>query len=238
MVKKCKRQWGATGVRGRVEQIRPYVFEVSADASITARLSPDRRTQIEQFLKDRSIEVPDPDSFFDALADAIGLFDRGKWLRSKSLPAAVRKNLVHATDSALGLHDALNEFDGNSRQLLGEVVQGGIHSLYDNIKPVIRALQRALRLAGDYPQGGGDLPEPHRFFLAADVKDAIKTHLGIRDTCTKNGFFVEVLDAVFEEATRKPVKAVHELARAVIKHKVKRKRPGGILDYVPPPKTI
>lgn len=238
MVKKCKRQWGATGVRGRVEQIRPYVFEVSADASITARLSPDRRTQIEQFLKDRSIEVPDPDSFFDALADAIGLFDWGKWLRSKSLPAAVRKNLVHATDSALGLHDALNEFDGNSRQLLGEVVQGGIHSLYDNIKPVIRALQRALRLAGDYPQGGGDLPEPHRFFLAADVKDAIKTHLGIRATCTKNGFFVEVLDAVFEEATRKPVKAVHELARAVIKHKVKRKRPGGIIEYVPPPNPI
>ncbi len=238
MVKKCKRQWGATGVRGRVEQIRPYVFEVSADASITARLSPDRRTQIEQFLKDRSIEVANPDSFFDALADAIGFFDLGKRLRGESLPAAVRKNLVHATDSALGLHDALNELDGNSRQLLGEVVQGGIHSLYDNIKPVIRALQRTLRLAGDYPQGGGDIPEPHRFFLAADVKDAIKTHLGIRATCTKKGFFEEVLDAVLEEATRKPVKAVHELARAVIKHKVKRKRPGGIIEYVPPPNPI
>ncbi len=238
MVKKCKRQWGATGVRGRVEQIRPYVFEVSADASITARLSPDRRTQIELILKDRSIEGADPDGFFDALADAIGFFDLGKRLRGESLPAAVRKNLVHATDSALGLHDALNELDGNSRQLLGEVVQGGIHSLYDNIKPVIRALQRALRLAGDYPQGGGDLPEPHRFFLAADVKDAIKTHLGIRATCTKKGLFVEVLDAVLEEATRKPVKAVHELARAVIKHKVKRKRPGGIIEYVPPPNPI
>lgn len=237
MVKKCKRQWGANGVLGRVEQIRPYVFEVSADASITARLSPDRRTQIEQFLKDRSIEAADPDGFFDALADAIGFFDWGKRLRGESLPAAVRKNLVHATDSALGLHDALNELDGNSRQLLGEVVQGGIHSLYDNIKPVIRALQRALRLAGDYPQGG-DLPEPHRFFLAADVKDAIKTHLGIRATCTKKGLFVEVLDAVLEEATRKPVKAVHELARAVIKHKVKRKRPGGIIEYVPPPNPI
>ena len=238
MVKKCKRQWGATGVRGRVEQIRPYVFEVSADASITARLSPDRRTQIEQFLKDRSIEVADPDSFFDALADAIGLFDRGKWLRSKSLPAAVRKNLVHATDSALGLHDALNELDGNSHQLLGEVVQGGIHSLYDNIKPVIRALQRALRLAGDYPQGGGDLPEPHRFFLAADVADAIETYLGIPATSTKSGIFIAILESVVTEATGKEALAVHELARAVIKHKVKRKRPGGIIEYVPPPNPI
>ncbi len=238
MVKKCKRQWGATGVRGRVEQIRPYVFEVSADASITARLSPDRRTQIEQFLEDQSIEVADPDGFFDALAGAIGLFDWGKRLRGKSLPAAVRKNLVHATDSALGLHDALNELDGNSRQLLGEVVQGGIHSLYDNIKPVIRALQRALRLAGDYPQGGGDLPEPHRFFLAADVADAIETYLGIPATSTKRGIFIAILESVVTEATGKETLAVHELARAVIKHKIKRKRPGGIIEYVPPPNPI
>ncbi len=238
MVKKCKRQWGATGIGGRVEQIRPNVFEVSADASITARLSPDAREQIETILNGKSIAVPDTEGFFDALAIAIGFFDLGKRLRGESLPAAVRKNLVHATDSALGLHDALNELDGNSRQLLGEVVQGGIHSLYDNIKPVLRALQRALRLAGDYPQGGGALPEPHRFFLAADVKDAIKTHLGIRATCTKEGFFVKVLDVVLEEATGKEALAVHELARAVIKHKVKRKHPGGIIEYVPPPNPI
>jgi hypothetical protein len=74
--------------------------------------------------------------------------------------------------------------------------------------------------------------------LAADVKDAIETHLGIRATCTRERLFVGVLDAVLEEATGTPVKAVHELARAVIKHKVKRKRRGGKIEYVPPPNPI
>lgn len=212
------RKWGATGV---------------GDPA-TRRFSLGTREQIEQFLKDRSIEVADPDGFFDALAGAIGLFDTLVRLRKESRPAAVRKNLGHATDAALGLHDALNELDGNSRQLLGEVVQGGIHSLYDNIKPVIRALQRALRLAGDYPCVG-DLPEPHRFFLAADVADAIETYLGIPATSTKSGIFMAILESVVTEATGKEAKAVHELARKAVKHKVKRKGLGGLVEYVPPP---
>lgn len=238
MVKKCKRQWGATGVGGRVEQIRPYVFEVSADASITARLSPDARTQIETILNGQSIAVPDTEGFFDALASAIGLFDWGKRLRGKSLPAAVRKNLRDATDAALGLQDALNELDGNSRQLLRETVPGGIRSLFGHVREIILPLKGAVLLAKEYPPRGGDLPDPHRYFLAADVADAIETHLGIRATCTKNGLFVEVLEVVLEEATGKPVKTVHELARAVIKHKIKRKRPDGTIEYMPPPNPI
>ncbi len=237
MVKKCKRQWGATGVGGRVEKIRPYVFEVSADASITARLSPDARTQIELILNDQSIAVPDIEGFFGTLANAIGFFDWGKRLREKSRPAAVRENLRRAEAAASRLNDALNRLDGNSRQLLGETVPGGIRSLFGHVRGIILPLKRAVLLADEYPQGGA-LPEPHRYFLADDVKDAIKTHLGIRATSTREGLFVEVLDAVLEEATGTPVKAVHELARAVIKHKVKRKRPGGIIEYVPPPNPI
>ncbi len=204
------RQWGATGV------------EVPA----TPRLSPGTREQIEQFLKDRSIEVADPDAFFDALAGAVGFFDWGKRLREKSLPAAVRDNLRCAEDAALLLNDALNRLDGNSRQLLRETVPGGIRSLFGHMREIILPLKGAVLLAGEYPQGGG-LQEPHRYFLADDVKDAIETHLGIRATSTREGLFVGVLDAVLEEATGTPVKAVHELARAVIKHKVKRKRRGG-----------
>ena len=220
-----------------VKQIRHNVFEVSADASITARLSLDARGQIEQFLKDRSIEVADPDGFFDALAGAIGLFDLGKRLRGESRPAAVRKNLRCVEKAALLLNDALNRLDGNSRQLLDETVPGGIRSLFGHMREIILPLKEAVLLAKEYPKGG-NLPESHRYFLAADVKDAIKTHLGIRATCTKNGLFEAVLEAVLKEATRKPVSAVHELARVVIKHKVKRKRPGGIIEYIPPPKVI
>ncbi len=104
MVKKCKRQWGATGVGGRVEQIRPNVFEVSADASITARLSPDAREQIETILNGKSIAVPDTEGFFDALAIAIGFFDLGKRLREESpLPAAVDGMSVRVIDEPPGL---------------------------------------------------------------------------------------------------------------------------------------
>ena len=208
MVKKCKRQWGATGV---------------GDPA-TPRTSPGTREQIEQFLKDRSIEVADPDGFFDALAGAIGFFDWSKRLRGKSRPAAVRDNLRCAEDAALLLNDALNRLDGNSRQLLRETVPGGIRSLFGHMREIILPLKGAVLLAGEYPQGGA-LHEPHRFFLAADVADAIETHLGIRATCTKEGLFEQVLATVLEDATRKPVSVVHELARAVIKHKVKRKRP-------------
>ncbi len=246
-MKKYKRQWGATGVGGHVKETRPYVFEVSADASITARLSPGVREQIELILNKRSIVVPDTEGFFGTLANAIGLFDWGKRLREKSRPAAVRDNLRCAEAAASHLNDALNRLDGNSRQLLGETVPGGIRSLFGHMREIILPLKGAVLLAKEYspkggalrePPKGGDLPEPHRYFLAADVKDAIETHLDIRATCTKKGLFVEVLEVVLEEATGKPVKTVHELARAVIKHKLKRKDPDGIIEYVPPPNPI
>ena len=70
------------------------------------------------------------------------------------------------------------------------------------------------------------------------MKDAIETHLDVPAKSTKKGLFVEVLDAVLEEATGKPVKAVHELARAVINHKVKTKHPDGTIEYEPPPNPI
>jgi hypothetical protein len=158
-------------------------------------------------------------------------------LREKSLPAAVRDNLRCAEDAALLLNDALNRLDGNSRQLLRETVPGGIRSLFGHMRKIIPPLKGAVLLAGEDVQGGG-LSEPHRYFLATDVKDAIETHLDTRATCTKDGLFVKVLDAILEEATRKPVKSVHELARVVIKHKFKRKDPDGILEYAPPPNTI
>ena len=181
--------------------------------------------------------MSDPDDFFGALADAIGRFESGKLLREKSRPAAVRENLRRAEAVALRLNDALNRLDGNSRQLLGETVPGGIRSLFSHAKEIILPLKKALLLADEYPEGGA-LPDSGRYFLAADVKDAIETHLDVPAKSTKEGLFVAILDVVLGEATGKTVKAVHELARAVIKHKVKTKHPDGTIEYIPPPKSI
>ena len=238
MAEKGKREWGATGVGGRVEEIDPNVFKVSADASITARLSPDARTQIEQFLKDRSVEVSDPDGFFGALAGAIGLFNSGKRLREKSLPAAVRENLRRAETAALALGDALNKLDGNSCQLLDETVPDGSRSMFGHAKEIISSLKGAVLLANEYPQNKRGIKDPHRSFLAADVKDAIETYSDVQATSTKNGLFVMVLESVMKEATGIEAKALHELAKAVIKHEVKTKYPDGTIEYVPPPNPI
>jgi hypothetical protein len=175
------------------------------------------------------------DAFFRALANGIGVFDMLRRLREKSRPGAVRKNLLRAKTAALRLNEALNDLDGNSTQLLAEVVQGRIGSPFDNVCQVILALDRALGLANDYPSSG-NIPEHHRLYLAADVRDAIKTYLGIPAKCTKSGIFVAILESVVTEATGTQAKAVHELARKAVKHKVKMKSPGGLVEYIPPPK--
>lgn len=222
MAKKGTRQWGATGVG---YPTTPY-------------LSADARQQIEQFFKDLNVRVSNPDAFFDTLANAIGFFKENVKLREKSRPAAVRENLRLALARALALNDALNKLDGNSRRLLGEVAQGRIDSIFGNIQTVILVLNKARTLADDYPSAG-NLPEPHRLFLAVDVADAIETFLGAPVTTTKTGLFVAILEVALTVATGKEAKAVHELARKAIKYKykVKRNGQGGLIEYVPPPKT-
>ena len=214
-----KRPWGPTGAGG------PSI----------PRLSSGAREQIELFLEGRNIEVPDPDGFFGALASGISIFDSSKPLGEESRPAAVRENLRRAKAAALRLNNALNKLDGNSRQLLGEVVQGGVLSLYDNVKVVIRDLHLALQLANEFPSSGS-LPEHNRLYLAVDVANAIETHLNVTATSTKDGLFVEILEAVVGEATGKEAKALHELARKAVKYKAKVKweGPDGVAEYVPP----
>jgi hypothetical protein len=172
--------------------------------------------------------------FIEALDDSIALFDWGSLVHEISRPAAVRQNLNRARDAAKALSDALLNLDGNSCQLIGYAQESGIFSLRANATDTISALDSAIRLANQYPQSGR-LPEPRRIYLAADVADAMETHLGVEPNSTKNGAFIEVLETVLEVATSAgEIKAIHELARRALSSDVKIKHADGTVTYIPP----
>lgn len=209
------RRWGATGVSDHVS------IEIDAKA----------RTQIGLELRARGVTSQIPEDFYKSLGEAISSFNSGRELAKASKPAKVRANLQAAIDAALVLNDRLNDLDGNSRQLLGEV-ENGEASVLQNVylRKIIQALSDASHLADEYPERGR-LPEHERLWLAVEVANAISTHLGITPTTTKDGAFESVLTIVLEIATGNRVSSVHDLARHALK--AKQEQPD-IIKHVPP----
>ncbi len=175
----------------------------------------------------------DQEKFFEALEMGIFRFKAYKEIGEKSRPSAVRENLNGARRLAERLYVSLQSLDGNSRQRLDQAQEGGTRSLQAATANTISALDSAIQLANEYPRAGR-LPEPHRIFLAADVADAIGTHLGVKPTATKEGLFSAILGAVLTEATGKKSEAVHELARTALSYDVKLKYADGTVEYFPP----
>lgn len=210
-------KWGPTGVVNN----RPYTMPASD------------RQQIELELHSNGIEIPDPEVFFCTLNKAIGFFHGQRDLAKDTKPKSVRKNLKTALDSALNLNEQLNALDGNSKFLLYDSANEGLRELQStHLATIIKALHGALRKAEDYPMKGR-LPEYHRLYLAVDVADAIKTHLGITPTATKEGLFESLLSLILEQATGETAVSVHDLARKALKSKKISEQPG-LLEYHPP----
>ena len=223
------RQWGASGV-----------------AQLGPGLSTRTKEDIKRSVFDCCHQTSCPEELFVALDRAAGLYKAHSQVRALSLPAAVRNNLKLTLDASLRLNDRLNELDGNSRELLSEVTRGGedlnngILSVYDNLSPIINALNKAYILANKYPHKG-DFPKDHRRWLARDIADALRAHLKIdleADVRTgPRGTFKLILSRVFEEVAVGQKINFLKLAQDALALDVKSAGQGGLTEYYPPRKT-
>ena len=223
------RQWGASGVTKLSDP----------------GLSTSTKESIKRLVFDGDHQTSCPDEFLVALDIAAGIYRAAARLRDQSLPAVVRNKLKLTLDASLHLKDRLNELDGNSRNLLSEVTRGGedlnngILSVYDNLSPIINALNKAYILAKQYPLKG-DLPRDHRRWLARDIHDALREHLKIDlkadvKTGTK-GTFISILSRVFEEVAAGEKIHFPKLAQEALTLDVKSASQG-LTEYYPPRKT-
>ncbi len=213
------RMWGPTGT---------FVPE-------DAELSSDAREQINQFILDHGHSVSDPDAFFAELDKALSQYKGFARFRQEGVPATAKKNLEKAAKISKNLNAHINDLDGNSRQLLDEAAEGELEGFRFHLSRVVLDLNAALRLADEYPQGGGRLPEPHRIYLAADVADAIEQFIHVPCTSTQDGLFVSILESVCTEAFGKKDPDVRGLARKALSYPVKIKNADGVVEYRPPP---
>ncbi len=193
---------------------RPYVPTGIVDFA-PYKIDDQSREQIVLEVKNHGIESV-TSAFFDALGVTVASFNSSQAIAEASKPAKVRKNIRNAVDAALVLNDRLDDLDGNSRQLMTEVVDQGVHHLHNNLDIIIRFLIEASNLANQY-QKKGRLPDHARLFFAINVASAIKKHLEVAPTTTRGGVFESVLTIMLEIATGNEVNDVNDLVRRALK---------------------
>lgn len=176
------------------------------------------RRYIATELEQRDVQVGDPEAFFNALTEGIRMFLSADRLAQQVRPRAVRENLSATVKAAETLLDQLNTLDGVSRQLLDANSDDGLLSMQSAHAALLRALYQTRDTADHFPQSGR-LPATHRAFLACDVADAIRTHLDVTPTATKEGLYEGVLSIVLGMATGTQPQDVHALARRGLKVK-------------------
>ena len=167
---KARRQWGSTGV---------FDFQIFRINSTT------KQNICDHLHAEFQIEVKRPDAFFAALDMACAMYKSGLDLAKLSSPGKVKSNLNAAIEAAVKLNDKLNNLDGNSYQLLRKIEGGSVDCLKEHFLSIFTALSEASHLAAEYPKGRRY--EFHRLYLAVDVADAIRAHLGVEPTTTKEG---------------------------------------------------
>jgi hypothetical protein len=154
-------------------------------------------------------DISNIQSFFSEIEYSIARFKAINKIKDDSKPSAVRKNLNSAYESALVLNKSLSHLDSNSWLLLSQNINGGVGALNEHLMAIIDALAQALHAADDLPKKGR-LHDHARKELLRDMCILFKKQ-GIEPLTTKEGLFSNVLSKVLEEATGKPVSAIHDL---------------------------
>lgn len=178
------------------------------------------------------VKSNDADQFFEELEQGLNRYRAHVELADRSRPAAARASLQAALDAALKLVDKLNELDGNSLLLLQSSADGGCEAVREAAGSTVKALGKARHLADAYPRAGA-LPDYARSYLAADVAGAMRKHLGVEPTTTREGLFQSVLEVVLEIATGKEAHAVQDLVRRGLKT-TRIEHSSGLIEYIPP----
>ncbi len=189
--------------------------------------------QIKAHLKDT---VPDElDAFYESISSAVEGYHANKEIEDSSKPGKVRGNLNNALDAVYALNDAVNNLDANSYYLIRKTTKGGVSGIQDKLNEIMFSLSEASHLADKLPRNGA-LRDFKKLYFAADVRDAIRKHLGVKPTSTKDSLFPSLLELTLPLVIGREAKATHELARNALKV-IRNVQSPGLIEYIPPENT-
>jgi hypothetical protein len=160
-------------------------------------LSDDGWEHAQTIVKAKTGSLPPPEfrmALDNALKSAAGMAH----LQKEGGPHAIRRNLRRALAAAIRLGHRLDELDGNSRQVLGEMSDGDITRFYGEV----RSLVEALRLAVDKAKGLPATREGQKDFTALSMGNQLalemKDHLHKKPTTTPSGMFAQLYAVLAE----------------------------------------
>lgn len=187
-------------------------------------------------LKDHGVSAV-PEQFWTEIESAIRRFKSRAKLHKETSPSQVRKNLTNALDQAKRFVEALENLDGNSKQLITKRRKNVFTETYAAVLSLTAELSNARELAEKYPKKGR-LPESHREYLAADIAAMMRQQLkvdpsGTRERGSKSSLFSTLIAQVLSIATGKDVSSVHDLVAKVLKNEIRTVDAQGLVIYTP-----
>jgi hypothetical protein len=187
---------------------------------VTVTLSDDAWEQVQNIVKERLGRPPPPD-FRAALDGALQVYQASAYLQERGSPKQVRYNLQRAIKAALNLNARLNDLDGNSRQLLGEVPGGDISQLYASLEKVVLALDAAERKAGEWSKTRAGVRDNGPANMAYYLAKGLRQYLQHEAVSTEQGLFAQLYAVLADlvnassdgKAIRAALRAVRERER-------------------------
>jgi hypothetical protein len=156
-----------------------------------------------------------------ALNNALQAHQALAYLQEQGRPKQVRSNLRRAIAAGLKLIDRLNDLDGNSRQLLGEVPGGDISQLYASLEKVVLALAAAERRAGEWSKTRAGVRDDGPVNMAYCLAKGLRQYLQHEPVSTERGLFAQLYAVLADhvnassdgKAIRAALRAVRERER-------------------------
>ncbi len=138
------REWAFTGVS-----------DVSEGISSVAR------EHLHTIVMSQAISNSTISGFLDDIDFAVGVYCGNTVTHEQSLPSNTRRNLKAAFNAALAVNERLNEFDGTSMQIIGEIDPSGLTDIRQSLGTTIQLLNRAHNRSKAFNTNGGRKMETH-----------------------------------------------------------------------------
>lgn len=162
---------------------------------------------------------------------------RNKHVSAPATPKQIRGNLKRAIEAQLRYIQRLNEIDGNSRQLIGEVKENGLAELFDHARQDRSVLSAAEALSRDFATSRSGMIDYAARDMGFILARAVRRFAGeAKLTATRDGLYHQLLLLLFR-VLGEPSENRSETMRRALDHARERRREGTegpLLDWEQP----